>query len=339
VLRPPIEPMLARLARELPVGDYIYEPKWDGFRCLAFRDGDDVDLRSRHQRPLARYFPEIVEAVRALPADRVVLDGELVMPADSGLGFAALMGRLHPAASRVQRLAAEQPALFIAFDVLEEGGEDLEPRPFAERRARLESLLGEGRGRVQITPATRDPAVAEQWLERAGAGIDGVVAKPAGAPYTPGARTLIKVKRERTADCVVAGMRAHGREPVVGALLLGLYDEQDRLVHVGVASSFTMKRRRELLEELRDLVIPIEQHPWREGMLLGGGPMGRLRGAAGRWDPATMPLDWVPLRPERVAEVAYTQVDEHRFRHPARFVRWRPDRDPRSCRIEQLDEP
>ena len=335
VLRPPIEPMLARLARELPVGDFIYEPKWDGFRCLAFRDGDDLDLRSRHQRPLARYFPEVVEALRALPADPVVLDGELVLP---GRGFGALMGRLHPAASRVQRLAAEQPAVYMAFDVLEAGGEDLAPRPFAERRARLEALLDDGRGRVQATPATRDAAVAARWLEQAGRGIDGVVAKPARAPYTPGARTLVKVKRERTADCVVAGIRGHGREPIVGALLLGLYDDEDRLVHAGVASSFTRERRRELLEELRDLVIPMEEHPWREGMLLGGGPMGRLRGAAGRWDPATMALDWVPLRPERVAEVSYTQVDDHRFRHPARLMRWRPDRDPRSCRVDQLDE-
>jgi ATP-dependent DNA ligase len=331
--------MLARLAREIPVGDYAYEPKWDGFRCLVFRDGEEVDLRSRHQRPLARYFPEVVEAVRALDADPLVLDGELLVPTGAGADFAALMGRLHPAASRVQRLAAEQPAVFMAFDLLEDGDEDLRERPFAERRGALERVLGEGRGRVEITPSTTDPQVAERWLRRvSGPGIDGVVAKPLHSPYTPGARALIKVKRERTADCVVAGLRAHGGEPVVGSLLLGLYDDAGRLVHVGVASSFPRARRRELLEELRGLAIPLEEHPWRDGMLLGGGPMGRLKGAAGRWDPKTMPLDWVPLRPERVAEVAYEQVDAYRFRHPARFRRWRPDRDPRSCRLEQLDE-
>jgi ATP-dependent DNA ligase len=193
---------------------------------------------------------------------------------------------------------------------------------------------------VQITPSTRDPGVAEQWLHRvAGGGIDGVVAKPLGAPYAPGARALIKIKPERTADCVVAGLRAHAGRPVVGSLLLGLYDDAGELLHVGVASQFPQARRKELLDDLQGLAIPLAEHPWRDGMLLGGGPMGRLKGAAGRWDPVTMPLDWVPLRPERVAEVAFEQVDDHRFRHPARFRRWRPDRDPRSCRIEQLDEP
>jgi ATP-dependent DNA ligase len=339
-VRPGIEPMLARLARELPIGGYAYEPKWDGFRCLAFRDRDEVDLRSRHQRPLARYFPEVVAAIRSLPADPLVLDGELVVDGAAGLDFAALMGRLHPAASRVQRLAAEQPALFMAFDVLQAGGADLAARPFAQRRARLEALLAGARGRVRATPSTDDPALAAGWLERApGRGIDGVVAKPLDAPYAPGVRALVKVKRERTADCVVAGMRGHAREPVVGSLLLGLYDPDGELVHVGVVSSFARARRRELVDELRGLAIPLQEHPWREGMLLGGGPMGRLRGAAGRWDPATMPLDWVPLRPERVAEVAYEQLDGHRFRHPARFRRWRPDRDPRSCATEQLDAP
>jgi ATP-dependent DNA ligase len=315
--------MLAKLARELPEGDFLYEPKWDGFRALAARDGEEVEVRSRHGRPLERYFPEIVDALRALPAERFVLDGEIVAEP-----FAALMARLHPAASRVERLARETPAEFWAFDLLAAGDEALLDRPFAERRARLEELV---RAPVRLTPVTDDPGVARLWLDR----HEGVVAKDVHGVYTPGERRWVKVKREHAADCVVAGFRWNADRPTLGSLLLGLYDGAE-LIHVGVVTSFTAKRRAELLEELRPLVVPLAGHPWEHGFGLERSPLGRLLGAAGRWAPGEMELEWVPLAPERVAEVAYDQVDGLRFRHPARFRRWRPDRDPRSCTIEQL---
>jgi ATP-dependent DNA ligase len=332
---PPIAPMLAKLARELPIGDdVVYEPKWDGFRCLAFVDADGtVDLRSRNDRPLARYFPEVVAALGAVAP--VVLDGELVVATDGRADFAALMGRLHPASSRVERLAVETPAVFLAFDVLAVGDDDLRPRPYRERRPRLEAVLAEVPQPVVLSPATRDADLARAWLAAApGSAIDGVVVKRAGDPYAPGKRALVKVKHERTADCVVAGFRLYGGEAAVGSLLLGLYDG-DALRHVGVVTSFPRARRVELLGELAPLVVPVEAHPWRDGFALEGGPMGRLPGAAARWAPG-MSLDWAPLRIERVAEVAYTQLDGIRFRHPALFRRWRPDRDPASCRIDQL---
>jgi ATP-dependent DNA ligase len=332
---PPIAPMLARLERALPVGDdVVYEPKWDGFRCLAFFDGTSVDLRSRNERPLARYFPEVVRAVRALPVP-AVLDGELLASVDGRADFAALMNRLHPAASRVERLSQETPACFVAFDALAVGDDDLRGRPFGERRRRLEALLAGANGRVVVSPLTHDPTVATQWLDAAGGEIDGVVAKRTGERYLPGRRALVKVKRERTADCVLAGFRLFGSEPAVGSLLLGLHDD-GVLRHVGVVTSFRRPRRRELFVELAPLRVALAAHPWRDGFALEGGPMGRLRGAAGRWTP-DMPLDWVPLRPERVVEVAYTQLDGIRFRHPAQFRRWRPDRDAASCTVEQLD--
>jgi ATP-dependent DNA ligase len=323
--------MLARLARELPVGPGLtYEPKWDGFRCLAFVGRDDVDLRSRHDRPLARYFPEVAAGLRTLPP--CVLDGELLVP---GADFAALMGRLHPAASRVRRLAAEQPAAFLAFDVLAAGDDDLRDLPHRDRRRCLETLLDGCESPVGLSPSTADPEVAQAWLEAgAGSAIDGVVVKRGDDPYCPGKRMQVKVKHERTVDCVLAGFRLFGADVSVGSLLLGLYDEGE-LRHVGVVTSFARKRRLELLEELAPLATPIADHPWRDGFALEGGPMGRLRGAAGRWAPG-MTMDWVPLRIERVVEVAYTQLDGIRFRHPARFRRWRPDRTPASCTIEQL---
>jgi ATP-dependent DNA ligase len=330
--------MLGRLARELPSDGHVYEPKWDGFRCLAFRDGDEVDLRSRHGRPFARYFPELTAALRAVAARRFVLDGEVLVPAAEGFDFAALMARLHPAASRVERLAAETPATFVAFDVLAVGGELLLERPTTERRARLELLMADPPAPLRLTPQTADPAVARGWLERtAGTAIDGVMAKPAGAPYRPGARAMLKVKPERTADCVVAGFRGSpDPEPVVTSLLLGLHDDAGRLEHVGVASSLGRARGRELLAELDPLLAPLAGHPWEHGFLVEGGPMGRLKGAAGRWTP-DMPMDWLPVAPVRVCEVAYEQLDGRRFRHPGRFRRWRPDRDPASCRLDQLD--
>jgi ATP-dependent DNA ligase len=335
-LQPPLEPMLGRLARELPRDGFVYEPKWDGFRCIAFRAGREFDLRSRHGRPLARYFPELTEALTAIPEDRFVLDGEVVVLSARGFDFPALMARLHPAATRVERLRRETPAELMAFDLLALGREDLREQPFAERRARLTDLLAGARPPLRLTPTTEDVEVALEWLDRFnGVGIDGVMAKHRHQPYRPGARAMVKVKPERTADCVLAGFRLFADEPLVASLLLGLYDGEGELQHVGVVSSFADARRRELFEELRPLVVPLERHPWRWGFLVAGGAMGRLPGAAGSWTP-DLERDWIPVSPERVCEVAYDQLDEHRFRHPARFRRWRPDRDPRSCTLDQL---
>ena len=332
-VQPPLAPMLGRLVRALPREDgFYYEPKWDGFRCLVFRDGDEIDLRSRHDRPLARYFPELVEAVRALTAERFVLDGEIVVVTPRGFDFPALMARLHPAASRVERLRSETPALLIAFDVLAVGDEDLRPRPFSERREALVELVASAEPPVLLTPATDDAACAAEWLER----FEGVMAKHAGSRYEPGARAMLKIKAERTADCVVAGFRWLFEKPLPSSLLLGLYDDEGRLQHVGVASSFTERQRERLLEELAPLVVPLEGHPWEGGFLVDGGPVGRLKGAAGRWTPE-MERDWVPVAPTRVCEVAYDQLDRDRFRHPARFRRWRPDREPASCTFAQLE--
>jgi ATP-dependent DNA ligase len=339
VVHPPIAPMLARLERELPGDGYLYEPKWDGFRCLAFRTGNDVDLRSRNQRPLARYFPELVDALRELPANRFVIDGEIVALSGSGPDFVALLARLHPAASRVERLRSETPALLIAFDLVALEEEDLRERPFHERRVLLQRLLLEATPPVLLTPLTADRAQAQHWLDAfEGAGVDGVVAKHRDMRYEAGARRMLKVKRERTADCVVAGFRWLVDRPLPSSLLLGLYDNGD-LRHIGVASSFAETQRRQLLEELRPHVVPLAGHPWEHGFLLAGSPTGRLRGAAGRWAPEEMEQDWTPVAPELVCEVAYEQLDDYRFRHPARFRRWRPDRDPHSCRLEQLDAP
>ena len=334
-LEPTMPPMLARLARELPGDGYLYEPKWDGFRALVFRDGGTIDLRSRHQRPLARYFPEIVDALAVLPSEAFVLDGELVIIRPEGFDFEALLSRLHPAAARVRRLREETPASLIAFDLLAVDGLDLRQTPFHARRAALERLLAHAPARLRLTPITDDVAVARGWLERfEGGGIDGVVAKRRDGVYAAGERTLTKVKQERTADCVVAGFRVYAGEPVVASLLLGLYVGVD-LHHVGVVSAFTERQRRELFAELRRFVTPLADHPWKDGFLIAGGAVGRLRGAAGRWTPDA-PRDWIPLRPERVCEVAYDRLEAGRFRHPARFRRWRPDRDPRSCTLDQL---
>jgi ATP-dependent DNA ligase len=333
---PTLEPMLARLERQLPADGYLYEPKWDGFRCLVFRTGEEVDLRSRNHRPLARYFPELVEALLALPEAGFVLDGEILAARHGGFDFPALLARLHPAASRVERLRRETPAVLVAFDLLARGGDDLRDRPFADRRRLLARLLAGARPPLFLTPLTDDRQRATRWLERyAGRGIDGVVAKHRDQSYAPGRRQMIKVKRERTAECVVAGFRWFVDRPLPSSLLLGLYGDGE-LRHVGIASAFAETRRRELLGELRPLVTSLEGHPWERGFLLPGSPTGRLRGAAGRWSPEEMEQDWTPVRPELVCEVAYDQVDDWRFRHPARFVRWRPDRDVRSCLLEQL---
>ena len=338
-VRPPIAPMLARLTRELPTGALTYEPKWDGFRCLAFVDDAEVDLRSRHDRPLARYFPELVadfERVRHGAGTAFVLDGEIVLEPGAPGGFADLMSRLHPAASRVERLSRETPARYIAFDLLAVGAEDIRVRPFIERRDRLETLFAgaPGEGRIGVTSATRDPAVAEGWFEAAGAGIDGVVAKSDELRYEPGRRTMIKVKRERTADCVVAGWRPLPGG-AVSSLLLGLYADDDALHHVGVVTQLPVADRWSIARDLAALEVPLDAHPWRAGFLIGASPLGRLKGSAARWTP-DMEHDWVPVAPKRVVEVGYDQVDGDRFRHPARLLRWRDDRTAHSCRLDQI---
>jgi ATP-dependent DNA ligase len=332
-----LKPMLAQLVRELPEGDFVYEPKWDGFRCLAGRDGGAVELRSRHGRPLARYFPELTKALAAVPSERWILDGEILVVVEGVFDFAALMQRLHPAASRVRELSQRTPAVYVAFDAPCADGDELLHAPFAERRGRLLELVGGADPPLFVTPATEDRGVAKRWLaEFRGGGIDGVVAKRRDLEYEPGKRVMLKVKHERTADCVVAGVRVSDDPPEVSALMLGLYDERGSLEHVGVASGFARRVRAELTRELAALVAPLAGHPWQHGFLSAGGPMGRLKGAAGRWMPG-MTMDWVPLAPTRVAEVAYTQVDGRRLRHPAKFRRWRPDREPRSCLVGQLD--
>jgi ATP-dependent DNA ligase len=333
---PPLTPMLGRLARELPHDGFVYEPKWDGFRALAFRDGDEIEIRSRHDRPLARYFPELVSGLRSLAPDRFVLDGEILVTGANGFDFPALMARLHPAASRVERLRRETPALFVGFDLLALGDEDVRERAFADRRSLLSGLLATAAPPIVLTPLTDDPAIAAEWLASEGRGVDGIMAKHPRLAYRSGVRAMVKVKRERTAECVVAGFRWLAERPLPSSLLLGLYDGEGDLQHVGVASSFGGRERRELLAELEPIVAPLEGHPWEGGFLLAGGPTGRLKGAAGRWTPE-MTRDWVPVAPLRVAEVGYDQLDGHRFRHPARFLRWRRDRDPRSCGFDQLE--
>jgi ATP-dependent DNA ligase len=330
--------MLARSAPSLPTGDrWRYEPKWDGFRCLVFRAGDTVVLQSRNERPLGRYFPELAEAFAGAGPSPMVLDGEILVRRDGRWDFDALLRRIHPAASLVTRLAAETPASFVAFDLLATD-RDLRGQAFARRRAELEELLDDPPAPLAVTPATADPAAATVWLDAPpGQGIDGVVAKDLSSVYEPGRRTMVKVKRVRTADCVVAGFRVATGDPGVASLLLGLYDEAGELHHVGVAASFTTRRRRELLDELAPAAVSLADHPWAEGFALEGGAAGRLAGSAGRWAPG-MPLDWVPVRPERVCEVTYTHRDGRRWRHPVRFVRWRPDRDPRSCTFDQFAE-
>ena len=332
--------MLARLSRELPLDGFFYEPKWDGFRCLAFVADGDVDLRSRHERPLARYFPEIVAALQRVPVASVVLDGELVLVKDGTFQFELLLARLHPAASRIEKLSRETPARYVAFDVLEINGDDLTEVPFIERRRRLESLMAAGDPPLAITPITDDQLLAQHWLERfQGAGVDGVVAKHSDLRYRPGSRAMVKIKREQTLDCVVGGFRPtlDGRQ-MVASLLLGLYDDGGKLVHIGVVAAFPRQQRAELYEMLSPRAAPLAGHPWQQGFLVEGGSLGRLAGSAGRWTPG-MSFDWVPLAPSLVCEVAYDQVDGYRLRHPARFRRWRPDRIAQSCTLGQLAPP
>jgi ATP-dependent DNA ligase len=340
-LAPPIEPMLAKLAEELPTGGrFLYEPKWDGFRAIVFRGVSEVFIQSRDLRPLDRYFPELHATFLDKLPDGCVLDGEIVIATPRGLDFDALQLRLHPAASRVAKLAKETPAQFVAFDVLAIQGRDVRSMPQGERRVLLEGLFAEVEPPVHLTPMTRDPAVASEWLSRfEGAGLDGVIAKPEQEIYQPGKRAMIKVKHARTADCVVAGFRWHknGRNVLVGSLLLGLYDDSGALHHVGVTSSFTMAVRKELALELAPLrERAFEAHPWREWAEASRGETTRMPGGQSRWS-AGKDLSWEPLRIERVCEVKYDHMQGPRFRHAAVFQRWRPDKRPSDCRYDQLE--
>jgi ATP-dependent DNA ligase len=337
---PPVKPMLAKAVHAVPRDPGLsYEPKWDGFRCIVFRDGDELELGSRNDRPLTRYFPELVDLLLEALPERCVVDGEIVVVTEDGLAFDTLQNRLHPAASRVKKLAAENPASFVAFDLLALDDRDLTGEPFTERRRVLESVLDGALARVHLTPVTDDPDVAEDWFTRfEGAGFDGVMAKPKDQPYQQDKRVMWKVKHERTADCVVAGFRMHKDGEGVGSLLLGLFDDDGTLHHVGVASSFTAARRKELVDELAPLQEDaLVDHPWREWADAQAHESGRMPGGQSRWN-AQKDLTWVPLRPELVAEVKYEHVLAGRFRHGGRLVRFRPDRTPDSCTYAQLEE-
>jgi ATP-dependent DNA ligase len=341
---PPLAPMLSTAAEALPAGEgWLFEPKWDGFRTLVFRDADEILLQSRDERPMNRYFPELVAPLAAALPARCVVDGEIVIAGPDGLDFEALLLRIHPAASRVKLLAEQAPASYVAWDLLALGDEDLRAAPLAVRRARLELVLAAAAPPVHLSPATRDRALAEDWFGRfEGAGLDGVMAKRLEAPYRPGERAMIKVKHRRTADCVVAGFRWHkqGAGTMVGSLLLGLYDDEGTLHHVGVAAAFTTAVRRQLVAELAPLrEQALEGHPWRDWAVAqeeASATGQRLPGASSRWNRGK-DLGWEPLRPERVCEVAYDHMQGSRFRHAAQFVRWRPDKRPRDCRYDQLE--
>ena len=345
--------MLSKTADDVPAGGgWLYEPKWDGFRAIVFRRPGDVFIQSRDLRPLDRYFPELHEAFLAELPDGCVVDGEIVIATPAGLDFDALQLRLHPAASRVARLAAETPAEFVAFDLLAEDGRDLRSEPQRARRARLEVLLGDGLPSIHLTPMTRDRGLALEWLARfEGAGLDGVVAKPEDGAYQPGKRAMIKIKHARTADCVVAGFRwFKGTTDAIGSLLLGLYDERGTLHHVGVTSAFSMTTRRELARELEPLrKKALDGHPWaawaeagaadasaKGGPGNGGKAAARMPGGESRWS-AGKDLSWEPLRIERVCEVKYDHLQGPRFRHATIFLRWRPDKQPADCRYDQLE--
>jgi ATP-dependent DNA ligase len=339
-INPPVSPMLAKPVTDIPAGQ-IYEPKWDGFRSIVFRDGAEVEIGSRNERPMTRYFPEVVEAVLANFPDRVVIDGEVIV-ADTTrnmLDFEALQQRIHPAASRVKLLSEQTPASFVAFDLLAIGDEDLTERPFSERRARLEEVLKDAKPPVYVTPATSDLETGRRWFgEFEGAGLDGLIAKAKDLTYQPDKRVMSKIKHKRTADCVVAGYRVHkSGEDRIGSLLLGLYDERDVLVSVGVIGSFSMAVRQELFVEMQHLVTTFEGHPWNWAAHELGERTPR-KNEVSRWN-AGKDLSFIPLRPERVVEVRYDYMEGIRFRHTAQFERWRPDRDPHTCTYEQLEQP
>jgi ATP-dependent DNA ligase len=343
---PPVEPMLAKAVDGLPDGDgWLFEPKWDGFRAIVFRDGDEIYTQSRDLKPLDRYFPELAEPLRAALPERSVVDGEVVIARDGALDFEALLLRIHPAASRVNMLAAESPASFVAWDLLAIGDEDLREFPQSERRTRLEAALLGVQPPVHLTPATSDRALAADWFDRfEGAGLDGVIAKRLDSQYQPGKRAMLKIKHQRTADCVVAGFRWHKNGPGthIGSLLLGLFDDAGKLNHVGITSSFSWDRRAALAEELAPLRDnAVEGHPWQEWAEWAGwgdaeASGQRLPGATSRWNRGK-DLSWEPLRAERVVEVAYDHLQGNRFRHGTTFKRWRPDKPPEACRYDQLE--
>lgn len=336
---PPVSPMLAKSVPTMPTGALSYEPKWDGFRSIVFRDGDEVEIGSRNERPMTRYFPEIVEAVRANLPSRCVIDGELVVVVGERLEFDVLQQRIHPAVSRITLLSEQTPASFVAFDLLALDDQDYTERPFEERRAALERALAGADAPIHLTPTTRDPAVAQEWFAQfEGAGLDGVVAKPLDGTYQPNKRTMFKIKHQRTADCVVAGYRVHkSGDDVIGSLLLGLYNDDGDLASVGVIGAFPLARRKELFAELQPLVTTFDDHPWAWAKQEEGARTPR-NSQYSRWNNGK-DLSFVPLRPERVVEVRYEHMEGVRFRHTAQFNRWRPDRDPRSCTYEQLEEP
>ena len=341
---PPVSPMLAKSVPTIPTGELSYEPKWDGFRSIVFRDGDEVEIGSRNKKPMTRYFPEVVEAVLANLPERCVVDGEIVVAVGDRLEFEVLQQRVHPAVSRITKLAKETPARFVAFDLLALGDRDLTGEPFAVRRAALEEALAEVRPPIHLTPATQDAELAQEWFSRfEGAGLDGVVAKPLKGAYTPDKRTMFKIKHQRTADCVVAGYRVHKSGPdSIGSLLLGLYNADGDLASVGVIGAFPAARRKELFTELQPLVTTFADHPWawaeQAQKSQEEGARTPRNSEYSRWNNGK-DLSFTPLRPDLVVEVRYEHMEGDRFRHTAQFNRWRPDRDPRSCTYEQLEEP
>jgi ATP-dependent DNA ligase len=338
---PPVKPMLAKAVKDIPGGDLLFEPKWDGFRSIIFRDGDEVEIGSRNEKPMTRYFPELVDAFRTNLPERCVVDGEIIMIGSSGdrLDFDMLQQRIHPAASRVKLLSETTPASFVAFDLLALGDDDWTGRPFGERRAALVEALAPAKAPVHVTAATDSHEVARRWFTQfEGAGLDGVVGKPRGGVYEPDKRVMFKIKHERTADCVVAGYRLHKSGPDrIGSLLLGLHDASGALLSVGVIGAFPLARRKELFDELQPLVTTFDDHPWAWARQEEGTRTPR-NAEGSRWS-GGKDLTFVPLRPERVVEVRYEHMEGVRFRHTAQFVRWRPDREPASCTYEQLEEP
>ncbi len=344
-VNPPVKPMLAKAVDGIPErDDLLFEPKWDGFRCIVFRDGNEIVLGSRNERPLTRYFPEMLEPLRRQLPERCVLDGELIVATGEGdalrLDFEALQQRIHPAERRVNLLATRTPASFVAFDVLAVGDQDLRTRSFAERRRQLEAIMARAEHPLHLTPATTDTAVAAHWFSVfEGAGLDGLIAKPLGDSYQENKRAQLKIKHVRSADVVVAGFRWHKDGQGVGSLLLGLFDNNGTLHHVGVAASFSAKRRTELVVELEPLAEgALAGHPWRSWAEAEGHEDGRMPGAPNRWS-ASKDHSWVPLRTERVVEVKYGSTLNGRFREVTSLLRWRPDKTPDECRFDQLDEP
>jgi ATP-dependent DNA ligase len=338
-IMPPVAPMLAKSVSEIPTGNLSYEPKWDGFRSIIFRDGDEVEIGSRNERPMTRYFPEVVEAIKQNLPERCVIDGEIIVVVGDRLEFEVLQQRIHPAASRVKLLSEQTPARFVTFDLLAVDETDYTTQPFEQRRVALEQVLAGASGPIHLTPATRDHDVAVQWFSQfEGAGLDGVVAKPLAGTYQPDKRTMFKIKHARTADCVVAGYRIHKSGPdSIGSLLLGLYTDSGELASVGVIGAFPAARRKELFAELQPLVTTFDDHPWAWAKQEEGTRTPRSSEFS-RWN-AKKDLSFIPLRPELVVEVRYEHMEGDRFRHTAQFNRWRPDRDPRSCTYEQLEEP